>query len=306
MIHVLTGPNTFKVQAALSLLKEKFVSRHGKDGVELYSGEELTPERLQTIIGGMSLFATHRFVVIKYLSDNKVAAEQFAAAVNAVPEETTIVIIEGQLDKRTAYYKALKKLKEFHDYQEPDERELLGWIQEMVKKEGATITPEATSSLLRAVGGDQARLSHEIAKLTLYQPEVTEEVVRELVEPNPQDNIFALLDATLSGRRTEAQELLGSLEQAHEDPFQVVNMLIWQVHILSVVATGQASMSEADIAKQAKINPFVVKKTKVLSSKMNAKKRAQLIDAVAALDMQLKTSAVNPWHLLHQVLLTVS
>lgn len=304
MIHALVGTNSFQIQARLRELKADFIKTHGQEGVEAYSGAELTTEAMQEIAGGVSLFATHRFIVVKYLSENKLAAEQLPAILDADTEETTIVFIEGILDKRTAYYKTLKKLKNFSEYNEPSEQELSGWIRDVTAAEQATITPGAVRALLAATGADQARLSHELAKLTAYTTQVDEQAVYELVEPNPQDNIFALLDAALGGRRHTAQQLLSRLEEAHEDPFQIANMLIWQVHILAVVASG-AGVSDADIAKQGKISPYVVKKTRGLVQKTNTRQLKDIIDVVARLDISLKTSATNPWHLLHHTVLSL-
>lgn len=304
MIYVLTGANSHQIQARLRELRESFIAKHGEEGLESYTGEDVSLDTLQNITSGLSLFTTHRLVVVRYLSENKPVAEQFVEEIKNIPEETVIILVEGVLDKRTAYYKALKKLEHFEEYSEPDERALRQWIKQVVEDEQATITPEAQQALLVAVGADQSRLAHELAKLTIYSKKITIDTVTALVEPNSQESVFALLDAALSGNQARAQELLLNLEHAHEDPYQIANMLIWQVHIVAVVASA-GGMAESEIAKKAKLNPYVVKKTAALTKNISSQKLQQIIDTVAQLDITLKTKSVQPWAILSQTLYTM-
>lgn len=304
MIYVLAGANAFQIQLELKQLQADFVQQYGSDAVDVRAGDTLNPDEMTSLFGGVSLFSTRRFVIIRYLSENKTATERFLDVYSTIPDTVMVILVEGPLDKRTAYYKTLKKLKTFHEYNQPSEQELSLWVKDSIAREQATITPGAVRALLLATGADQSRLSHELAKLTAYTSNIDEQAVQELVESNPQDSIFALLDAVLGGKQQLAQQLLTRLEEAHEDPFQVANMLIWQVHILAMVVSG-TGVGDADIATKGKVSPFVVKKTRTLAQKIDTHQLQTIIDVVAQLDISLKTSATNPWHLLYSTLLSL-
>lgn len=303
MITVLSGPNAYGIRQKLAEIKQQFIQQHGEAGVEEYNGEQLEPSQLPSMLTGATLFATTRLVIIKRLAENKAAAEQLLGMLKSIPEETTVLLVEGTLDKRTAFYKTLKKETDFQEFTELDESAAMQWAREYAKQQGGELDTSSARTLVHFVGSDQLRLAHELTKLVAYNPKITDENISLLVEKNPQDTIFQLLESALGGKTTQALEVLENLERAHEDPFQAANMLIWQTNILAVVASGK-TVADAQIAKDTKVNPFVVKKTRGLASRLSKQKLNQIIDAVAELDVQLKTTSAQPWRLLEHTLLS--
>lgn len=304
MIYTLTGSNSFARNAYLSELKKSFINDHGKDGLEFYSGEQLTPETLASALGGISLFASHRFVAIRDVAQAKGIIDQLLANLDSVPSEVTIVLIESALDKRTALYKALSKNTDFHEFTELSEPEIVKWIQQEVSLQEGSINTSDARILFEYCGSDQQRLSQEISKLVAYNAKVTADSISGLVEKNPKDTIFELLELAMRGRSNEAMVKLSSLESAHEDPFQIASMLVWQTHILAVVY-GAGARSDGEIAKTHKINPYVVSKTKNLTRAMSKQKLGEIVSLVAQLDITLKTNAHDPWRALQSTILNL-
>lgn len=303
MITVLSGANTYGIRQKLAEVKQQFIQQHGEAGVEEYNGEQLESSQLPSVLAGATLFATTRLVIIKRLAENKAAAEQLLGMLKSIPEETSVLLVEGTLDKRTVFYKTLKKATDFQEFTELDEPAAMQWAREYAKQQGGELNASAARTIVRYVGTDQLRLANELTKLVAYNPKITDESISLLVEKNPQDTIFQLLESALGGKTTQALEVLENLERAHEDPFQAANMLIWQTNILAVVASGK-TVADGQIAKDAKVNPFVVKKTRGLANRLSKQKLNQIIDAVAELDVQLKTTSAQPWRLLEHTLLS--
>ncbi|MBP9738055.1 DNA polymerase III subunit delta [Candidatus Saccharibacteria bacterium] len=304
MVITLTGSNSFARGAFLVNLKKEFIEKHGADGAESYTGEQLTPEVLASALGGVSLFATHRLVVIRDLSLAKSVVEQFVSQIKHISEEVTIVLVEASLDKRTSLYKTLKKDTEFHEFTEMSDQDAIRWIEERVKQEGGSISRQVAQLLFVYCGSDQSRLAQEIAKLVAYEPAVTKESVELLVDKNPRDTIFELLELAMSGKSDRAIQSLLALEGAHEDPFQIASMLIWQAHILAAVQTA-SDRSDGEIAKDHKINPYVVSKTKRLTQNMSTHKLSTILDTVAQLDIALKSNVNDPWRALEHTVLAL-
>lgn len=302
MVSVLTGANQYALQAQLAEMKREFKKLHGGVGIETYAAEQLEAGSLAALLGGATLFASQRLIIIKNLSLNKDLAEAFLNQMPRIPEEVHLVLVESHLDKRTSLYKTLKKDADFYEFDEPSEAELGSWAQTYVKSNKGTIGADALRLLLQYVGTDQMRLSHELDKLLAYSAAIDTDAVRELIEPNPQDTVFELLEHALQGKTDQALRVLNNLESAHEDPFQVANMLIWQTQILVVVQSAGAR-SEAEVAKVLKANPFVVRKTKTLAQRLNKATIQNILSAVASLDVTLKTTASDPWRSLEQALL---
>lgn len=303
MITVITGSNRFLIQQKLADLKASFIKTHGEAGLEIFTAEQLDAQKLQSLLTGVSLFAENRLVIIKNLSQLKELSEQFLTTAKQIPEEISVILVEDSIDKRTAFYKTLKKTYEVIECSELSEGELQKWVTKQVAQEGGKAASSTVRLLIEYVGPDQLRLANEISKLVAYNKDVTENAINELVEKRPEDTIFQLLETSLSGRRDQALAILDGLERAHEDPFAIANMLIWQTHILAVVFSAKTTVA-ADIAKQTKFNPFVVGKTKQIANRLSEQQFERILESVASLDVTLKTSSADPWRIIEQTILS--
>lgn len=303
MIFTLTGPNSYALKQKLEELKTSFMKDNINAEIEIRSGEDLVAEDLASLLQGITLFSSSRLIILEGASRNKEITEKFTSMLSLIPDETTVIFVEPQIDKRTTFYKVLKKETEFHEFLELDEFAAAQWVSDMVKKEGGSISSHDAKLLVRFVGKDQQRLYNEIEKLTVYSPSVTKETITELVERSPEDTIFQLLEYALSGKIKQAVAVLGNLERAHEDPFQAANMLIWQTHILAVTASAEGR-TDAEIARDHKISPYVIKKTRVLTKQTSRSTLRYIIKSTAELDETLKSSAVDPWRILEATILS--
>lgn len=297
MIHVLSGKNAYLRTQKLRTLVHEFSQLHGMDWVERVAGENVTLADLPSLLQGGSLFSSHRMVIIRDLSVNKDAAEKLLEMLENIPEEVELVLVEPQLDKRSSFYKKLKVLPGFIEFEEPKEPELTRWVEQYIKDSGGSIGSAAIRQLIEYVGLDQQRLANEVDKLLAYDPVVSPETVELLVERRPQSTVFHLLEQALGGQAEKARATLGALESAFEDPYQVANLLIWQVQAVAVVKSA-GSRSDGDIAKSAKLNPYVVSKTRRLARVMSQNQLNIVIDRVASMDIKLKSTSVQPWRLL--------
>lgn len=306
IVITLTGTNHFARAAALKQLVDEFSNTYPADGVEQYEGEQLTAEVLASAVSGVSLFTQNRFVILHDLAAAKELHEQFSKLVESVPDEVTIVVVEPQLDKRTALYKTLQKQTDFREFAEPSEQELQSWVAGRAKELGGTIDAIAARTLVQYCGADQSRLGNELEKLVAYDATVTMDSIEKLVEPNPADTVFTLLKQALGGQGSRAIQTLLGLESAHEDPFQIASMLVWQAHIMAVVFAAQAAhIQSGEVAKAHKINPFVINKTTRLVGRMPVQKIRAIIERIAELDLQLKTSSYDPWRTIEHTVLAL-
>lgn len=304
MIRVLSGKNSFLKLQKLKELKADFAKKYGKENIENISGDSLEKEQLPSLLQGSSLFSANRMVVIKNLSENKELSEAFLGYVKKTSDDIAVILVEGQLDKRTDFYKNLKKETEFLEFDEPRDFELIKWASEYAKEQGAELGSSEARLLVEAVGLNQERLSHEIEKLMAYEPRITRQTIEELVEKRPQNTIFELLDVVLANNKKRAQELLKNLEQAYEDPFQTANLLIWQVQVLAVVKSA-GNRSDSEIAKDTKFAPFVISKTKRLAGSIDQKKLREIVQKTAEMDLEIKLSKASPWRVLEHTILSL-
>ncbi len=188
MITVLHGPNKYAINQKLIELKTEFIKKYGEHGVETLDPGQLEPDQLSSMLTGVTLFSSNRFVVIRDLISYKALAEQLGIVLKSIPEEVEVVLLEKQVDKRTSLYKFLKKEVNVYEFSELDEVQLTNWIQAEVKSHSGIIDTSAARFLTQYIGLDQSRALQEINKLIAYDPIITKETIKELVEPSSQDS----------------------------------------------------------------------------------------------------------------------
>ncbi len=305
MTFVIYGPNRYQLQQEVIALGKKFTNQGGSREIERIDGEALEPEALNQLLLGQSLFSTYRQLVIKSLSKNKLAAERLLQLLEQISPDIEVVLVEPEIDKRTVLFKTLQKKATMVACEQPSEAELIRWIITEAKQAGGQIEHKNSVKLLEFVGVDQLRLKNEIEKLVAYDPKITATTIEKLVEATPGETVFQLLDASLKGEQAAALTLLDNMEAAQNDPFQVANLLLWQVNVLAVVVT-KGDQSEHELAKLHGINPYVIKKTGNLARRTDVKKLRSIVDCALTMEIGLKTTAGNTWQILHQAVAEIS
>lgn len=296
MILTFTGENSFAVAAAERQIVAAFTEKHSANGVERVDAEDLTPARLPDLLQGATLFAPARLVVLKNLGANKPILESLTQALAKVPEDTTLVIADSALDKRTKLYKFLKANSNFKEFTLLSDQQLAAWAQGEATRLGGALGASEARFLVERTGRDQWRISHEIVKLVHYQKEVSRAAIELLVEPTPEGTAFELLDAALAGKTTQLARLVSALK-TNEDPYKLFGLLASQVHALAVVATAGGRTPDA-IAKDSGLHPFVVRKTQTVAKRLGEARVARIAADVATCDVQLKSTSTDPWDLL--------
>lgn len=292
MISTLTGSNSFALKAELRRLVDDFVNEHTDMALERIDGEEAEYDRIRESLESLPFLAPKKMVVLRAPSANKEFTEYAEQLLGKVPETTDVIIHEPKLDKRSSYYKFLHKNTDYKEFAELDEFELSKWLVQQAKNQSATLNSSDARYLVERVGANQQMLANELTKLALYDPSITRSSIELLTEPTPQSTIFQLLDAAFAGNKKQVLKLYQEQRASKVEPQQIIAMLAWQLHVLAILKTA-AERSDADIAREAKINPFVVRKSRQVVSRLTLEKLKKLISKLTELDLQLKTTAID-------------
>ena len=303
MIIVLTGENSFALKRELNTLVSAFLSEHGDFGLERFDGEESEYDRSRESLESLPFLAAKKLVVLRSPSANKQFLEHAERLFSSLPDSTDVIVIEPKLDKRTVYYKYLKKQPGFTEYAELDELALAKWLSAEAKVQGGTLSPGDARYLAERVGLSQQILINELTKLISYDANITRETINLLTEPSPQSTIFELLEAAFAGRSKRALEIYQNLRQAREEPIAIIAMIAWQLHVLALVKTA-GSRDSADLAREAKVNPFVVRKSQGIANRMTLAELKDLTHTVLELDVALKSRSIDPDEALKNLIVT--
>lgn len=300
MIQILTGDNSFEVERAL----QKTVERFG-GAAEKVDGSALELKQLPDLLMGGTLFATKRLVIIRGLSENKTLWLNFSDWLTRIDDDIELVLVEPKLDKRTKTYKDLKKIADMHEFSAWTERDSLK-AEQWVAGEAGRLTLALDRNLGRLlvarVGPDQWALYHALQKLSVLDT-VSAEVIAEVIEASPTENVFGLFDAALKGQAQLVSQMIATLSLS-EDPYKLLGLLSGQGFQLAALVV--ADKPSADVAKEIGAHPFVLSKLTPYAKTLGMSGARRVVAAFAEADSGMKRSVAEPWLLIERALLKVA
>jgi len=305
VIVTLCGPNDFARKQELEKIVATFLRDHDAMAVERLDGEDTTAERMQEAASSLPFLTARKLVLLHEPGKQKTWAETIADILPKVAETTDLVIAEPKLDKRLSYYKILKKSTDFREFGELDANGLARWAGKYAKEKGGSLGLADATLLVNRLGTDQLLLQHELDKLLVYNPHISKQTIELLVDPLPQSTVFELLDAAFRGNTKRMLELYHEQRAQKVEPQAILALIAWQLHVLAVIKTAGARSTD-DIAKTAKLNPFVVRKSVDISKRLSLEKLKRMVADVLALDLRLKSVSIDADESLQLYLLRLS
>ena len=292
MIITLTGPNDFARRTELDKIMAAFIAEHSDMAVERLDGEEASADRLRESLQSLPFLSARKLVVLREPGKQKLFAEQIAELLKGVAETTDVILYEPKLDKRGTYYKTLKKATDFREFGDLDAVGLAKWASGYAQEKGGTLGASEARLLVDRIGPNQQMLESELDKLLAYDEHITRATIELLTERTPQSTVFELLDAAFAGKAERTCELYREQRALKVEPQAIIAMLAWQLHALALVKAAGSRPAD-EIARTAKLNPYVVRKTQALTRQLSLERIKMLVQELLDLDMRLKRTSVD-------------
>lgn len=304
MVITLTGANNFGLMQALRELTVAFISEQGDMALERLDGEA-TVERLSEALTSPPFLSNKKMVALRQPGLNKQFLERAEELLSGIPETTEVLVVEPKLDKRSTYYKYLKKATDYREFPDLDAAGLARWLVQAAKEQGGNVSLADANYLVSRVGLNQQLMASELEKLLLYSPKIDRAAIDGLTEATPQSTIFELLDAAFSGNAKRALELYAEQRSLKVEPQQIIAMLAWQLHVLALIKTA-GERSPETIASEAKISPYVVRKSSGITRQLTLVKLKQLIAELIEIDSRSKRETFSADEALQHYLLSLT
>jgi DNA polymerase-3 subunit delta len=300
MITVISGENSFENERYLRSVVAAFDGR-----AERIDGSELELKQLPDLLMGVSLFATKRLVVIKSLSENKALWTSLTDWLERVSPDIHLVLVETKPDKRTKTYKDLQKVADLHESKLWTDRDTAAaeqWVVAEAKQQGFALDKKCAQLVVRRAGMDQWLLMQALEKLAVVE-QITPEVIEEIIEPNPTENVFLLFESALKGDAPKVKKMLGVLETT-EDAYRLLGLLSGQAVQLAVLAVSD--ISSAEVAKDMGVHPYALSKLALAAKRLGRVGAKKVMSAFTEADEAAKSSAADPWLLIERALIKVA
>ncbi len=217
----------------------------------------------------------------------------FAQALEAVPETTLLVLTEERLDRNNTLFKKLRGRAEVREFSPPYGSDLRAWIQRRVEQCGGRVAPGAVGLLADAVGDNLWTLASEVDKLILYSDgrPINEDMVRQMVSPVREANLFRLTESLLQGRAAGAGQGLHRLLDGGMRPAQILGFMAGQFRNL-VLAQDllEQKLPEKEVGVRLNIHhPYALKQTISQARQYPFHRLHTAMDRLLETDLAIKT-----------------
>ena len=262
-----------------------------------YDGKGINPAELIDLAETMPFFAERRLIVVENSGFFKNATPELADYIKGMPDTACMIFLENEVDKRGKMYKAVKDKGRIVEMGRQDEKTLLYWIAGNVKKEGRQIKESAARYLLSRTGTDMENLEKELEKLfsyTLGNNEITVEDIDAVCTAQISNKIFDMIEAVAAKKQRKALDYYYDLLALKEPPMRILYLLARQFRLLLEVKElmGRGN-DKAQIAKTAKLHPFVAGKYMQQCRTFSKAELRSIMEDAASTEEMVKTGRLN-------------
>ena len=312
-IVLLCGVEDYLINWYSQILIKKYVSDACR-AIDLVTleGDNIKLQLIKESVETVSLMSERKVVFlpdflpaegksIKGFSD--VDVKDFAEYLKDVPDESMILMaVSEQEDKKQSKSKiraAAEKYGKVYDFQPLKDKQLQGFIEKRLRISGKDYRPSVVNMIMSESGyGNKAieyslyNLDNDLKKIAAHSinNEITAADVGCVLSVNPENNVFAMLDAIGRNRKDEALRLLHNLLQSGTPVFNLLRLITNQLElILSVKEMKDEGISASDIQKKLGVHQFRIKKAGALAGHYSKDYLKSILAEAYKVDENIKT-----------------
>jgi DNA polymerase III subunit delta len=194
-VYYLFGEDDFLKDQKIREIVDAAVESSTRDfNLEVRRASELDAEALDALLGTPPMLAERRVVVLRDVDKLKKAARTLLDRYLARPAHDTVLVLVSPSGVKAD--KTLSAHAMTVEFAPLTGDRLPRWVDHHAKQLGRTITPEANTLLVEAVGADLPQLAVELEKLASYTSEMIDErAVADIVGVRRGESIGDFLDA---------------------------------------------------------------------------------------------------------------
>ena len=296
-IYLLCGEEAYLRNQYKKKLRDALVMDGDTMNYSYYEGKDINPRAVIDMAETLPFFADRRVLMVENSGFFKNKCEELADYAAVVPESTCLIFVETEIDKRSRFYKEVKKYGRVVEFGTQKDDVLMKWILGMLKKEGKNITKDTLQTFLSKTGSDMQLIKNELDKLAAYtegRDVITTADVEHVCITQTTNKIFDMIHAVAEGNQKKALELYEDLLSLKEPPMRILFLIARQFNQLyQLKLLAKEGMPSSEIAKQAGIMPFAMKKYQAQANSFSEAELRAAVEECVASEEAVKTGIMN-------------
>jgi DNA polymerase-3 subunit delta len=256
--YLIHGDDHGRIAERRARLRGLAESLSGAEGLELFEGDESTPETVAAALDAMTLALGRRFIIVDGTERWKERElEPLAAAVAAIAPETTITFFAredgSRLKAPSGLHDMVRKAGGKIDVENSVRaKELPRWVMDRATELGLELDLDAVRALIRHVGDRQQRLQRELEKLALgTEPGARLDAAQidELTASSAERKVWVVADALVAGDVKAATRTYLALRAQGE---RLPGLIYWLSQRVRVAHDAAAALERGEAPAQVK------------------------------------------------------
>lgn len=296
-VYLLYGAEHYLVRQYRDKLRKALIPADDTMNFSAFEGEDVNVKEIIDLSETLPFFADRRVILIEDSKLFKKGGDELAEYMENLPETTSFVFVEEEVDKRSKLFKVVTKIGSAVEFGTQTDETLMKWIGARISKEGKNITQAAYRSFIAKTGTDMENIEKELEKLLCYtmdkdviEPEDVEAITTEQIS----NKVFDMVDAIASHRQKQAMDMYYDLLALREAPMRILFLITRQFQILlTVKVMSNQGFGNKDIAAKAGCPEWAVRKYQGQAKAFSLDQIKEAIRDGVAYEEAVKTGKMN-------------
>lgn len=262
-VYLLYGEETYLKNLYKNKIKNVVIPPDDTMNLSAFEGKGIDVREVIAQAETMPFFADRRMILIENSGFFKNASPDLAEYIPQMPQETCMVFVESEVDKRGKLYKAVRNVGRAVELKRQDERTLMNWVLSALRKEKKNITSATMELFLIRTGNDMEFIQKELEKLLCYtmgRDVITSEDVEAICTVRTENRIFEMINAIAEKKQKKALDLYYDLLALKEPPMRILYLITRQFNLLMQVKEMQRQgFDQNSTAEKLKMQSFIVR-----------------------------------------------
>ena len=296
-VYLLYGEETYLIKQYKDKLRNAMLSPDDTMNYAYFEGKGVNVNEVIDLAETLPFFAERRLIILEDTGFFKSASSELADYLKEMPDTTSMIFVETEVDKRNKLYKAVQSKGRAVELGRQDEATLIRWVAGAVKREGKNVSENTIRHLLAKVGTDMENIQKELEKLFCYamdKDSITTEDVEAICTTQITNQIFDMVHAVADKQQKKALQYYYDLLALKEPPMRILFLLARQFKLLlEVKDMDQKGYGRKEIAEKAGLSPFVVGKYQVQAKAFHTKELRTIIEDSVETEECVKTGRLT-------------
>jgi len=234
-VYLFYGEETYLKALYKNKLRDALIPEGDTMNLNVYEGKGIRVKEVIDQAETLPFFTDHRLLILENSGFFKNASQELAEYLGQMPEETCILFVENEVDKRGKLFKAVRNKGRAIEMGRQDTQTLMNWVLATLRKEKKNITSATMELFLERTGSDMENIRQELEKLLSYTID-REVIIAEDIEAvctvRTENRIFDMINAIAEKKQKRALELYYDLLSLKEPPMRILFLITRQFNLL--------------------------------------------------------------------------